>query len=270
MPVLTITTDFGTTDHLVGTVKGEVFKQNDGFTIIDITHEPSNAMQVAYICKSLFRSFPPESFHLILANAFDNNLNHLLLVRHRDQFLGIPDNGLITMIINGRPDEVVALPLPTGQPKGVKSFTSVIIDAFSKLLSGMPMSKIGNPDIAYVEKNIMRPNAGPNFIEGQILMIDRFRNVIVNITLQDFEQERRGRPFKIVLLGSTFIEKISQHYAEVTPGEKLAFFNEAGYLEIAVNKGPAAPLFGLGEFNPDGQGHHERMQYYQTVKIYFE
>lgn len=270
MPVLTITTDFGTSDHLVGIIKGEILKQNDGFTLIDITHEPTNTMQVAYLCKSLFRSFPMESFHLILVNAFDRNSDHLLLVRHNNQFLGIPDNGLITMIVNGRPDEVVALPLPAGQTKGVRLFTSVIIEAFSKLLSGMPMTRVGTEGVGYLEKNIMRPNTGNNFIEGQILMIDRFRNVIVNITLQDFEQARMGRPFKIVLLGNTFIEKISQHYAEVPPGEKLAFFNEAGYLEIAVNKGPAAPLFGLGEFNPDAQVHHERMQFYQTVKIYFE
>jgi S-adenosylmethionine hydrolase len=73
-----------------------------------------------------------------------------------------------------------------------------------------------------------------------------------------------------VLLRDAFIEKISNHYADVPEGEKLAFFNEAGYLEIAVNKGYAAPLFGLGEFSGSGQHHHEKRQYYQTVKVFFE
>jgi hypothetical protein len=71
-----------------------------------------------------------------------------------------------------------------------------------------------------------------------------------------------------VVLGGTFIERISDHYADVPEGEKLAFFNEAGYLEIAINKGYAASLFGLGEFNTTGQ--LGRRQYYQTIKVFFE
>jgi S-adenosylmethionine hydrolase len=101
-------------------------------------------------------------------------------------------------------------------------------------------------------------------------MIDKFQNVIVNITVQDFEAARRGRRFKIVVLGGTFIETISDHYADVSEGEKLAFFNEAGYLEIAINKGYAASLFGLGEFPTSGGAPQGRRQYYQTVKVYFE
>jgi S-adenosylmethionine hydrolase len=101
-------------------------------------------------------------------------------------------------------------------------------------------------------------------------MIDKFQNVIVNITVQDFESARKGRRFKIVVLGGTFIETISDHYADVSEGEKLAFFNEAGFLEIAINKGYAASLFGLGEFNSGGPSQHGRRQYYQTVKVFFE
>ena len=66
------------------------------------------------------------------------------------------------------------------------------------------------------------------------------------------------------------IEKISNHYGDVPEGEKLAFFNEVGFLEIAVNKGYAAPLFGLGEFGTGDSRQHERRQYYQTVKVFFE
>jgi S-adenosylmethionine hydrolase len=65
MPILTFTSDFGSSDHLVGVVKGEMLKLNDGFTVIDITHDiiPYNYMQAAYVCKGFLESFPPESFH---------------------------------------------------------------------------------------------------------------------------------------------------------------------------------------------------------------
>lgn len=272
MPLLTFTSDFGSADHLVGGVKGEILKLNDGFQLIDITHEiiPYNFMQAAYVCRSLFHSYPPESFHLVLVNAFDSDLDHLLLVRHQNQILGMPDNGLITMILNGPPESVVAIPLPKGEKKGVRLFTRVIVEAFSALLSGVKMEKLGDAGVRIVEKNFMRPYSTDQYIDGQILMIDRFLNVVVNITEEEFEEKRRGRPFKIVLLRNTYIETISRHYADVPEGEKLAFFNEAGYLEIAVNKGYAAPLFGLGEYGGSGTHQHERRQYYQTVKVFFE
>lgn len=292
MPLITFTSDFGSSDHLVGGVKGEIMKMNEGFGIIDITHEiiPYNFMQAAYVCRSLFHHFAEETFHLILINSFDNDTDHLLLVRHKGHYIGIPDNGLITMILDGYPDEIVALPMqvgservgsgglasgksvdvPSDQPKTVGQFVRVFVHAFSALSSGVPMEKLGAANPKIVEKTLLKPYATDKYIEGQILMIDRFLNVIVNITVQQFEQTRKGRRFKIVLLRDAFIEKISQHYGEVPEGEKLAFFNEAGFLEIAVNKGYAAPLFGLGEYPGTGPYHHDKRQYYQTVKVFFE
>lgn len=272
MPILTFTSDFGPSDHLVGGVKGEILKLNEGFNIIDITHEiiPYNFMQAAYVCKSIFGNFPAESFHLILVNVFDNDANHLLLIKHDGHYIGIPDNGLITMIIEGVPEQTIALPIPDGTAKTVKNFTRIFIEAFSAILSGVKPERLGTSDVSIREKTLMKPYSTDNYIEGQILMIDRFLNVIVNITKDQFDAQRKGRNFKIVLLRDAFIEKISQHYGEVPEGEKLAFFNESGYLEVAINKGYAAPLFGLGEYSGSGPYLHDKRQYYQTVKVFFE
>jgi S-adenosylmethionine hydrolase len=272
MPILTFTSDFGSSDHLVGVVKGEFAKFNEGLNIIDITHNiiPYNYMQAAYVCKGLPLSFPAETIHLILVNTFDENMDHLLLARHDDQYYGVPDNGILTMILNGMPDEVVALPFPVNMKKNIRNFSAIFVEAFSSLMSGVALKKMGVSIPAIRERNMMKPLYTDQFIEGQILMIDRFLNVIVNITKEDFEDHRKGRKFKIVLLRDAFIERISNHYGDVTEGEKLAFFNELGFLEIAVNRGYAAPLFGLGEFGTGDSRQHERRQYYQTVKIFFE
>ena len=70
------------------------------------------------------------------------------------------------------------------------------------------------------------------------------------------------------------IDKISESYADVAEGEKLAMFNSAGYLEIAVNKGNAAGLFGLqGYSEKQMSNQHQFMNpglFYQTVKVYFQ
>ena len=127
--------------------------------IYDITHDiiPYNFMQAAYVCRNIFSAFPPESFHLVLVNAFDSNVNHLLLVRHNGQILGIPDNGLITMILGRVPDEVVAIPFPPGFKKNIRNFTSLLVEAFSGLLSGVKLEKLGTSSVTIQEKHLMKP-----------------------------------------------------------------------------------------------------------------
>jgi len=110
-------------------------------------------------------------------------------------------------------------------------------------------------------------------IEGQIIFIDHFENVIVNITQEQFEQQRKGRRFKIVFKRDEIIERISGSYADVPQGEKLVLFNSAGYMEIAINKGNAAGLFGLKGYNESSQQVSSMVQnrlFYQTVKVFFE
>jgi S-adenosyl-L-methionine hydrolase (adenosine-forming) len=270
MPLLTLTSDFGTSDPIVGALKGEILKLNEGFQLVDITHEidPYNFMQAAYISKSIFTHYPEESFHLILFNLFDANLDHVLLVKHRNQFIGLPDNGLITMILEGTPEQVVRLPFNKKGTFRLQHFIEIWMQAFSSISSGAQIDKIGEPAVELVQKNLLKAYISSQYIESQILMIDRFNNVVVNITKDEFEQARNYRKFKIVLLRDAFIEEIHDTYFDVPEGEKLARFNESGYLEIAVNKGFAASLFGLGEFGVSA-GQQKR-QYYQTIKIFFE
>ena len=116
---------------------------------------------------------------------------------------------------------------------------------------------------------------GNNWIEGQIIFIDNFENVIVNINKEDFEEQRKGRSFTIVFKRDEVIDKISETYADVNEGEKLALFNSAGYLEIAINKGNAAGLFGLQGYSEKQQLYSQQQLnnknlFYQTVKVYFQ
>jgi S-adenosylmethionine hydrolase len=150
---------------------------------------------------------------------------------------------------------------------------SVFAKAFQEILDGKTMDEVGDSSVSIETKNPLRPLLGPKYIEGQIIFIDNFENVIINITKDEFEEQRRGRSFKIVFKRDEIIEKISETYADVHESEKLALFNSANYLEIAVNKGNAAGLFGLEGYSEKLNMQTQYMQnrlLYQTVKIYFE
>lgn len=275
MPLLTLTSDIGQQDFLVGAVKGQLLQVNPGFTIIDISHDlsPFNYPQAAYVCRNAIKSFPAGTFHIVLINLFDHRPDHLLLTKHNDQYIGCADNGLITMILEEVPHEIVALSLSKSAQKNTLYCATVLANAFHEICNGKKIEEIGDPSVSIEVKNPLRPLLGNNWIEGQIIFIDNFENVIINITKDEFEEQRRGRSFKIVFKRDEVIDKISDTYADVSESEKLALFNSAGYLEIAINKGNAAGLFGLQGYLEQQNSQSQYLQnrlLYQTIKIYFE
>ncbi|MBU3713604.1 MAG: SAM-dependent chlorinase/fluorinase, partial [Ferruginibacter sp.] len=135
---------------------------------------------------------------------------------------------------------------------------------------GKKIEELGNANVDIKIKNPLRPSVGDDWIEGHIIYIDAFENVVVNIRKDDFELHRKGRKFSIVFKRDEVIDKISDTYADVPESEKLALFNSAGYLEIAINRGNAAGLFGLQGYSEKQQQFLNNRMYYQTVKIFFE
>ncbi len=276
MPLVTLTSDIGQKDFLTGGIKGQLMQVNPAFSIVDITHQlsPFNYPQAAYVCRNAIKCFPEGTMHIVMVNLFDDKPEHLLLAQHNGHYIGCGDNGLLTMILEEIPQKVVALPVDKTTQKNTLYCISVFAKAFNDIENGKTLEEIGDASVSINVKNALRPMLGNNWIEGQIIFIDNFENVIVNITKEDFETQRKGRSFKIVFKRDETIDRISDTYADVPEGEKLALFNSAAYLEIAINKGNAAGLFGLQGFSEkQQQGHQQYINnrlFYQTVKVFFE
>jgi len=269
LPLLTLTSDIGSPDYLVGAVKAQLLHLNPDFQIIDISHNipPFNYPQAAYVCQSAIKNFPDFTYHLILVNLFEKKPEQLLLAFHNNQYLICADNGLLTMILEETPEIVIGIPLEKTAIKNTTYISSIMGKIVNQLVNGESIKSIGQSDVTYLEKRHLRPVLDNNSIEGQIIFIDSFENVIVNITREQFEEQRKGRSFRIVFTRNEVIDRISESYADVADGEKLALFNSAGYLEIAINKGNAAGLFGLRGFSEKAR---QGQLSYQTIKVYFE
>ena len=184
MPIVTLTSDIGQQDYLVAAVKGQLYSVSETLTIVDVSHQLSsfNYPQAAYFCDSAFRHFPTGTFHIVLVNMFDEKPEHMLLAKHNKQYIACADNGLLTMMLDGSPESVVALPLPPGVLPTTLVCTQVIANAFWQVLAGKELHEIGNTDIEIVEKLRLKYVNSQTTMEGQILYIDNFENVIVNIT----------------------------------------------------------------------------------------
>jgi S-adenosylmethionine hydrolase len=269
MALITLTSDFGLQDYIAGAVRGQLLQVDPSFRIHDISHQiaPFNYPQAAYICRNAIWQFPENTYHIILVNLFEHKPEHLLLACVNGQFIFCADNGLLHMILTEKPEKLIGLPLDKNEIKNTLYCTRQIGLAIRAVEGGAKPESLGDPEIPYIVKNELRPLLGENYIEGQIIFIDKFENVIVNITRDEFEAQRRGRSFRIVFKRNEIIDRISESYADVAQGEKLAIFNSANYLELAINKGNAAGLFGLQDFTDQSLQHH---LFYQTVKVYFE
>lgn len=274
MPILTLTTDIGQQDFLSGAIKGQFLGLLPTLNIVDVTHylSQTNFPQAAYTCNNAFRFYPKGTFHLVIVNLFESPVKHMLVARHNEQFIICPDNGLLTMITGSKPWELVSIEIPA-EKNTLLQITQLVAERVAAIVDTGNLLSAGEPANDIEEKYPLRATIGPNWMEGQILFIDNFENVVINITREEFETHRNGRSFKIVFKRNEVIDTISHNYTSVAESEKLAWFNSAGYLEIALRNGNMAGLFGL-------QGFNEQMQqagsasgnkwFYQTVRIFFE
>ncbi len=273
MALITLTSDFGTQDFLAGAIKGMLLQHDPQCQLIDITHDihPFNYPQAAYICRNAFQHFPAGSYHLVLVNLFEKKPDQLLLAYHQQQYILCADTGLLTMILEEKPEMLIGLPVSAANARTTLQCVGIFSKAIQDVEAGRPLAQIGRPDPDFIEKIPFRPLVKDEYIEGQIIYIDNFENVVVNISRDQFEQHRRGRAFSIVFKRNEVIDRIAETYADVPEGEKLALFNSAGYLEIAINKGNAAGLFGLqGYLEPSQSAYIQNRLFYQTVKIFFQ
>ncbi len=273
MPILTLTTDIGQRDYLVGAIKGQFLKLLPTLNICDITHylSQTNFPQAAYTCNNAFKYYPAGTFHLVIVNLFESAVKYLLVARFHDQYIICPDNGLLTMITGAKPPEMVAITIT--QQSTLLELTQLVAEKVALMEQTGSMSAAGNAITNIAEKYPLRATIGPDWMEGQILFIDNFENVVINITREEFQEQRKGRNFKIVFKRNEIIDTISDNYTAVSESEKLAWFNSAGYLEIALRNGNMAGLFGLQGFNEQMQQSGSAMDnkwFYQTVRIFFE
>lgn len=273
MPLITLTSDFGEEDYLAGAAKGILLNTIPQAQLVDISHRllPFSDHKTAYVVRHATKYYPEETYHLVLCNLYYHLPEYVLFAYHNKQYYLLADNGLITMILDTSPEEAVMLSLGQSNQKNIIQLIEVFADAIKKHAGGQKLSSIGQPMEQVKSRNVFQPISTEAYIDGQILYIDAYENVIVNITKDQFESARKGRNFRIRYSRNDSIVRISETYADVTPGEKLALFNAAGYLEIAVNRGNAAGLFGLSDYSEQNKSKYSQARIsYQTVRVFFE
>lgn len=245
MQFSTLTTDFGTQDFYVGALKGALLSRVPELKLVDISHDiaPFDIVRGAFVVANIWREFPEGSIHLIGVNCVYQPDFRFVVARHEGHYFVAPDNGLLSLLFsNLEPSELRNLPANTSEHFAVKN---IFAEAVAHLAAGLPFETLGEFAAPLLERISIQPVITPSQIRGTVIHVDNFDNVVVNIRRELFESAAHGRPFSLFFKRNDPITQLSENYCDVSVGEQLCLFNSAGLLEIAVNMGRAATLFGL-------------------------
>jgi len=264
MSCITLLSDFGLMDASVASAKGILLQYAPQLPIVDISHsiEPFHLQQAAYILASAYKHFPQRTTHIILFDVLSEKEPRLLLCEKNGHYFLAPDNGILSLTFSSGYDYVWDC-FKLGKNYAFKDWVHKTGDIVRQLQSKQPMELNLSPCELKNAPVHWQPIVQGNVVECHVVHIDRFENVVINITKEQFDEVGKGRSFRIQFMRDEEITYISDHYSDEREGEKLCRFNTTGYLEIAINRGKAASLFGL-------RLHQKQHLMYNTIKIFFE
>lgn len=245
MPLITLTTDFGTQDYYAGALKGALLRACPGIPLIDLSHDIKafDIVQAAFVVQNACFEFPENSLHLIAVNCAYDPAARFLAVRQNGHYFLAPDNGILTLLFESVAEaDARALTVDGEAHFPVKA---IFARAAAHLVQGQSFESLGEPAGPLLQRISLQPVLTKARIRGTIIHIDNFENAIVNIRRETFEKFAQDRPFSLFFKRNDPITQLRQNYSDVSVGETLCLFNNAGFLEIAVNMGRAATLLGL-------------------------
>jgi S-adenosylmethionine hydrolase len=261
MSIITLITDYGLKDHFVGSIKGKLISEFPEVKIVDISHniDPFNIPEASYILSSAYSSFPKGTVHLIGVDIEKNHENQHIAMQWNDHFFVCADNGILSMLIDKiNPQKIVSINIHERTMPDASDI-DVFIKVACHIAKGGALSVIGKEINAIKIITELQPTIESNSIKGAVVYIDNFGNIVSNISKKIFNEVSQNRAFEILIRNKS-VKTIFNKYSDIglnkfdlksKEGEKIAIFNEAGFLEIALfrsNKstvGCAADLLGM-------------------------
>ena len=254
IPIITLLTDYGTRDHFVGSMKGVIHSVNPQASIIDISHEvaPQDIVEAAFLIRSCYSYFPTSTIHIVVVDPSVGSSRKPIVVSTENHFFVAPDNGILSLIYEVEPPtQVVEITAEHYMlPEVSKTFhgRDIFAPVAAWLSKGVDILNFGEPLENYVRLNLPKSKiTAEGQLKGMILHVDRFGNLISNISNSDYQAAREKFPGDkfLVSIGNREIQGLKQFYSETQKGDVLALFGSTNYLEIAQNLGSAARTLGL-------------------------
>ncbi len=252
--IVTLLTDFGAQDGYVAAMKGVMLGLNPALKLIDLSHEvePQNVPAGAFILEAHYRYFPAGTVHVAVVDPGVGSARAALACYAGGHFFVAPDNGLLDFCSGFSGVQAVRL-TQSRFWRGTISSTFHGRDIFAPvsahLASGEPLANLGEHFLLQRKLPPLRCEIEEKVLRGQVAYIDRFGNLISNISEQSLREFSQGKPVIITLSGH-LVGGLGETYAEVPPYAPIALIGSFGFLEIGVNLGNAQLRFSARRGTP--------------------
>lgn len=251
--IITLTTDFGLSDPFAGIIKGVMLGINPYLKFVDISHqiEPQNIFQAYYTLNFSYKYFPSGTVHLAVVDPGVGSIRRPILVESGDYYFVGPDNGIFSFIFKKEPPVFSS---PFKRESGVSVFEltenrfflpsisntfhgrDIFASVAAHLSRGTEPSEFGKPLSNPLILNTPEPDIQENKICGEVIYIDRFGNLITNVSADNLCSFTGKLQMKIKDLN---ISPPCKSYSDAGESKLSSIFNSWGLLEIFIKNGNA-------------------------------
>jgi len=253
-PIITLTTDFGTADHYVSSVKAAILSVSTRPVIVDVTHEipPHDVMEAGWTLRNAFGVFPRRTVHVAVCDPGVGTTRRALLAVTENHFFIGPDNGVFSFVFDVEPPvrvfEITASHYIASSISRTFHARDVFAPAAAHLAGGTAAENFGAPIEDYVKLDLPKARVTrEGGIRATVAHVDRFGNVILNLTRQALEavRERVKATGFTATAGQTRLSHLFETYGNAPPAIPFLLYNSSDLLEIAANQSRACDLVGL-------------------------
>jgi len=252
--IVTLLTDFGTRDPYVAAMKGALLAQLPAARIVDICHDigAHDILEASFVLAQTAPEFPPGTVHVVVVDPGVGTEREIIAAQYGEQVYLFPDNGVITMVARSQTLRSMALVRnrkyfrPDREASQTFHGRDIFAPVAGHLVGGLALTELGPVPEAYTLVDLVEPGHDDHAIVGQVIYIDRFGNLISNITTRDVAQRWRMPSRLSVTCGGRDVGHLLSTYGRAGQGELLALVNSMGFVEVAANTARACDSLGVG------------------------
>jgi S-adenosyl-L-methionine hydrolase (adenosine-forming) len=249
-PIITLTTDYGTNDHLVGVMKGVILKIQPEAQIVDINHSvvPYDLLDGALTIGAAYSYFPARTVHVVVVDPGVGSPRRPILVAAGNQYFIAPDNGVLSLVYERE------------SPVFVRHITSdhyflrpvsatfhgrdIFVPVAAWLTKNWQTEAFGDEISDQIRFTLPKPKSEKGSLRGAVLCVDRFGNLMTNLRPEHLPEAMRADGALKMTVGGKPVKKFVETFAQGPVNEPVALLGSSGFIEIAVNKGSAAKTLG--------------------------
>ncbi|MEE8400666.1 MAG: SAM-dependent chlorinase/fluorinase [Candidatus Hydrothermarchaeaceae archaeon] len=234
--IVTLITDFGSGEY-VGAMKGVIYSNCPDVKIVDITHDIEK-FNVRNAAASVFAScphFPEGSVHLVVVDPGVGTERRGVIIKTKSHYYVGPDNGVFSLLADVQKVYEIRSESKSKTFHGRDVFAPIA----AKLACSESPSEFGE-ETSNIKRIIKKPKIKNGVIEGEVIAVDAFGNIITNIT--DVGRIGYGDAVKLQINDETKKIKFVESYGFAKKGELVCLIGSSGLLEVAVREGDAGKL----------------------------